>query len=127
MGGGRRGLSPATHVARVDVVSARKKPKPRSNVARGMILAGTGRGRVMRDRRSRRAKEREQRWTREDWGDGHITTYYIEGFVYRAGRRVPRHLGLQLALTPEDALRQARAAWPRATGHRIYHAQLAYA
>jgi len=40
----------------------------RSNVARGMIEAGTGKGGPMRDRRDRRANEREREWQR-DWED----------------------------------------------------------
>jgi hypothetical protein len=42
-----------------------RKP-PRSNTARGMIEAGTGKGGPMRDRRDRRADERERQWQR-DW------------------------------------------------------------
>lgn len=50
----------------------KKRPKksqpaaPRNLVARGMILAGTGRGGPMRHRGARRAKEREERWRREE-------------------------------------------------------------
>lgn len=39
---------------------------PRSNVARGMIEAGTGKSQKFRDRRDRRANEREREWER-DW------------------------------------------------------------
>ena len=50
----------------------KKRPKksqpaaPRNLVARGMILAGTGRGGPMRHRGARRAKEREESWRREE-------------------------------------------------------------
>lgn len=42
---------------------------PRNNVAKGMIEAGTGQGGPMRDRRDRRANERERNW-QGDWDDG---------------------------------------------------------
>jgi hypothetical protein len=39
---------------------------PRNNVARGMIMAGTGRGKVLRDRRCRRPKDARQR---REWSE----------------------------------------------------------
>lgn len=49
----------------------RKKSRPssRSNVARGMIAAGTGRAQKFRHKTARRAKEREESWRRDDWSD----------------------------------------------------------
>lgn len=41
---------------------------PRNNVAKGMIEAGTGQGGPTRDRRDRRANERERNW-KNDWDD----------------------------------------------------------
>jgi hypothetical protein len=47
----------------------RTRPSTRSNVARGMITAGTGRAQKFRHKTDRRAKERDQSWRRENWGD----------------------------------------------------------
>ena len=45
-------------------------PQPRNNVAYGMIMAGTGKGRIMRDRRLRRDKDaRRKREALEDHGE----------------------------------------------------------
>jgi len=45
----------------------KKAPKPRSGVARAMILAGVRGSRF--EPGERKAKERKSRWRREDWGD----------------------------------------------------------
>jgi hypothetical protein len=45
-----------------------KQPKvPRNNVAWGMILAGTGKGQIMQDRRQKRSKDIKRSWKREEW------------------------------------------------------------
>ncbi len=45
----------------------KKMPRPRSGVARAMILAGIRGSRM--EPGERKPKEREERWRREDWGD----------------------------------------------------------
>ena len=43
--------------------------KTRNYVARQMIVEGTGKGQVMRDRRARKPKEHEKAWKREQESD----------------------------------------------------------
>ena len=46
--------------------SSKKAPKaPRNNVAYGMIMAGTGKGQTLRDRRERRPKDAKHSWQRD--------------------------------------------------------------
>lgn len=45
--------------------SNKKAPKPRNNVAWGMIVSGTGKGQVLRDRRERRPKDSKHSWQRD--------------------------------------------------------------
>lgn len=46
----------------------KKKKKNRNNVAKGMIESGTGKSAgPMKDRRTKRNKDRKKSWKNEDW------------------------------------------------------------
>jgi hypothetical protein len=42
-----------------------KTPKSRSNVAKGMILAGTGKKQIFKDKRDHRSKDFKNSWRKE--------------------------------------------------------------
>lgn len=42
----------------------------RNNVARGMITSGTGKNRVMKDRRTKRSKDARRNWQRDFQDNG---------------------------------------------------------